>query len=176
VVLDLAVALAVGGDCLADVAVLRAEPGVFGLVASDPTVSRLIAALAADAPKALAAIASARGAARAQGWRSAGAQGPDHGIDAEHPLVIDLDATLVTAHSDEESAAPTFKRGYGFHPLCAFADQGAAGSGEGPRTGRWNPAEPPAGRPPHTPTPENESNKPIRKPSGHHARPEKDPA
>jgi Transposase DDE domain group 1 len=104
VVLDLAVALAVGGDCLADVAVLRAEPGVFGLVASDPTVSRLIAALAADAPKALAAIASARGAARAQGWRSAGAQAPDHGIDAEHPLVIDLDATLVTAHSDKESA------------------------------------------------------------------------
>jgi hypothetical protein len=42
-----------------------AEPGVFGLVASDPTVSRLIAALAVDAPKALAAIASARGAARA---------------------------------------------------------------------------------------------------------------
>jgi hypothetical protein len=33
VVLDLGVALAVGGDCLADVAVLRAEPGVFGLVA-----------------------------------------------------------------------------------------------------------------------------------------------
>jgi hypothetical protein len=132
VVLDLAVALAVGGDCLADVAVLRAKPGVFGLVASDPTVSRLIAALAADAPKALAAIASARGAARAQGWRSAGAQAPDHGIDAEHPLVIDLDATLVTAHSDKESAAPTFKRGYGFHPLCAFADQDAAGSGEGP--------------------------------------------
>jgi Transposase DDE domain group 1 len=130
VVLDLAVALAVGGDCLADVAVLRAEPGVFGLVASDPTVSRLIAALAADAPKALAAIASARGAARAQAWRSAGAQAPDHGIDAEHPLVIDLDATLVTAHSDKESAAPTFKRGYGFHPLCAFADHGAAGSGE----------------------------------------------
>jgi hypothetical protein len=130
VVLDLAVALAVGGGCLADVAVLRAEPGVFGLVASDPMVSRLIAALAADAPKALAAIASARGAARAQGWRSAGAQAPDHGIDAEHPLVIDLDATLVTAHSDKESAAPTFKRGYGFHPLCAFADHGAAGSGE----------------------------------------------
>jgi hypothetical protein len=46
--------------------------------------------------------------------------------------VIDLDATLVTAHSDKESAAPTFKRGYGFHPLCAFADQDAAGSGEGP--------------------------------------------
>jgi hypothetical protein len=33
------VALALGGDCLADVAVLQAEPAVFGLVASDPTVS-----------------------------------------------------------------------------------------------------------------------------------------
>jgi len=36
VILDLAVTLALGGDCLADVAVLRAEPGVFGSVASDP--------------------------------------------------------------------------------------------------------------------------------------------
>ena len=36
VVLDLAVTLALGGDCLADVAVLRAEPGVYGPVASDP--------------------------------------------------------------------------------------------------------------------------------------------
>jgi hypothetical protein len=40
IVLDLAVTLALGGDCLADIAVLRAEPGLFGLVASDPTVSR----------------------------------------------------------------------------------------------------------------------------------------
>jgi hypothetical protein len=133
----LAVAPAVGGDCLADVVVLRAKPGVFGLVASDPTVSRLIAALAADAPKALAAIASARGAARAQGWRTAGAQAPDHGIDAEHPLVINLDATLVTAHSDKESAAPTFKRAYGFHPLCAFPIR--------PRPGRVKDQEPVGG-------------------------------
>jgi hypothetical protein len=56
VVLDLAVAPALGGDCLADVAVLRAEPGIYGSVASDPTVSRTIAALAADAPAVLAAI------------------------------------------------------------------------------------------------------------------------
>jgi len=43
ILLDLAVAVAValGGDCLADIAVLREEPGVFGPVASDPTVSRL---------------------------------------------------------------------------------------------------------------------------------------
>ncbi|WP_433599181.1 transposase [Nocardia sp. CA-135953] len=55
VVLD----LAVGGDCVADLAVLRSEPGVFGRVASDPTVSRLVAVLAKDAPKVLAAIARA---------------------------------------------------------------------------------------------------------------------
>ena len=51
VVLDLAVMLALGGDCLADVALLRAEPGVYGRVASDPTVSRVVAALGADAPR-----------------------------------------------------------------------------------------------------------------------------
>jgi hypothetical protein len=56
VVLDLALTLALGGDCLADVALLRAEPGLYGLVASDPTVSRTIDALATDAPAALAAI------------------------------------------------------------------------------------------------------------------------
>ena len=54
VLLDLAISLAVGGDCLADIAVLREQPAVFGRVASDPTVSRLIATLAADAPAALA--------------------------------------------------------------------------------------------------------------------------
>ncbi len=52
VVLDLALALAVGGDCLADIAVLRGEPRVFGPVASDPTVSRTVSALAGDPPKA----------------------------------------------------------------------------------------------------------------------------
>lgn len=55
---------------------------------------------------------------------------PDHVADARAPLVIDLDATLATAHSQKESAAPTFKRGFGFHPLCAFVDHGAAGTGE----------------------------------------------
>ena len=72
IVLDLAVALAVGGDCLADIGVLRAEPAVFGAVASDPTVSRLISALAADAPKAVAALAEARAAARKWRGRSPG--------------------------------------------------------------------------------------------------------
>jgi len=130
VVLDLAVTLALGGDCLADVAVLRAEPGVYGSVASDPTVSRTITALAADAPAALAAMDTARAAARAQVWKRAGVNAPDHDTSAAVPLVIDLDATLVTSHSEKEAAAPTFKRGFGFHPLCAFVDHGPTGTGE----------------------------------------------
>ena len=103
---------------------------MFGLVASDPTVSRTIDALAADATRALAAIDAARAAARARVWALAGEHAPDHGIDADRPLIIDLDATLVTAHSDKEQAAPTFKRGFGFHPLWTFVDHGSDGTGE----------------------------------------------
>jgi hypothetical protein len=130
VITDLAVTLALGGDCLADIALVRAEPGVYGLVASDPTVSRTIARLAADAPAALAAIAAARASARATAWRLAGDHAPDQGADRNLPLIIDVDATLVTAHSDKEGAAPTFKRGYGHHPLWSFLDHGPDGTGE----------------------------------------------
>jgi len=72
IVADLAIAVALGGDAACDVAVLRAQPGVFGLVASDPTVSRLIARLAGDADDAVAAIAAARTAARERVWNVAG--------------------------------------------------------------------------------------------------------
>jgi hypothetical protein len=130
VICDLAVALALGGDCLADVALLRAEPGVFGLVASDPTVSRAVDTLAADVPMALKAIDAARAAVRARVWRGAGEHAPDHDIHPGRPLIVDVDATLVTAHSEKEQAAPTFKRGFGFHPLWAFADHGSEGTGE----------------------------------------------
>ena len=130
VVLDLAVALALGGDCLADVALLREQRGVFGPVASDPTVSRTIDALAVDAPRALQAINTARAAARARGWQRAGAHAPDHGASANAPMPIDVDATLISAHSDKEHAAPTFKRGFGHHPLWVFVDHGGEGTGE----------------------------------------------
>ena len=130
VLLDVALMLAVGGDCLADVAVLRAEPGGFGRVASDPTVSRTISLLAGDADRVLAAVEKARAAGRARVWALAGDAAPDHGSDARSPLVVDLDATLVGAHSEKENAKPTFKRGFGFHPLAAFVDHGPEGSGE----------------------------------------------
>jgi hypothetical protein len=43
---------------------------------------------------------------------------------------VDLDATIVLAHSEKEKAAPTWKKTFGFHPLAAFADHGAAAGGE----------------------------------------------
>ena len=130
VLTDVAVALALGGDCLADAAIIRAEEGLFGAVASDATVSRTISALAKDAERVLAAVAAARKAARAQAWAMAGDDAPNHAVSVDDPLIVDLDATLVTAHSEKEQAAPTFKRGYGFHPLCAFLDHGPDGTGE----------------------------------------------
>ena len=130
IVSDLAITLALGGDCLADVALLRSEPTVYGSVASDPTISRLVSLLAGEALTVLKAINTARADARARAWQLAGTHAPNHGVTLQQPLAIDVDATLVTAHSDKENAKPTFKRGYGFHPLCVFVDHGQAGTGE----------------------------------------------
>ncbi|MBG6226515.1 hypothetical protein IWX63_003114, partial [Arthrobacter sp. CAN_A2] len=128
---DLGLSLATGGDCLSDVDRLRAQPEVYGRVASDPTVSRLITTLSTTAPaKALTVINTARAAARAHVWAAAGKHSPLHGVSVKAPLVVDLDATLLTSHSDKEDARPTWKKGYGFHPLAAFLDHGAEGTGE----------------------------------------------
>jgi hypothetical protein len=124
IVADLAIAVALGGDAACDVGVLRAQPGVFGPVASDPTVSRLIARLAADTDAALAAIGAARAAGRERVWGIAGAPAQQGWV------VIDLDATLVPAHSDKQDATRTWKKGFGFHPLLGFIDYGTAAGGE----------------------------------------------
>ena len=130
VVLDLAVAAALGGDALADAAIVCGEPGVYGLVASEATISRTIAALAKDAGKVERAVAAARRAARAVAWERAGERAPNRQASAANPLVVDVDATIVVAHSEKEAAAPTFKKTYGFHPLVAFLDHGDGGTGE----------------------------------------------
>lgn len=126
VLLDVALAVALGGDCLADVAMLRCEPAVFGPVASDPTVSRLIDTLAGSGEKALRAIRSARSEARDRVWSLAGENAPD----TEGQVVVDIDGVLVIAHSDKQDAAATWKKTYGHHPLTAFLDHGPGGTGE----------------------------------------------
>ncbi|MFD3809369.1 IS1380 family transposase, partial [Streptomyces sp. NPDC058619] len=126
ILLDVALAVALGGDCLADAAMLRAEPAVFGPVASDPTVSRLIDTLAAAGPKALTAIRTARAEVRERVWKLAGPVAPD----ADGQVTVDLDGVLVLAHSDKQDAAATWKKTYGHHPLTGFVDHGRGGTGE----------------------------------------------
>lgn len=110
VLTDLIVAIADGAETISDLATLRDQPELFGPVASHPTVWR---ALAAVDEVVLERIKTARAQARAKAW----AAGADPGF-----YVIDIDATLVGAHSDKEQAAPTWKRGFGFHPLLAYLD------------------------------------------------------
>ncbi|MER6169632.1 IS1380 family transposase, partial [Streptomyces violaceorubidus] len=119
-------AVALGGDCLADVGLLRAEPAVFGPVASDPTVSRLIGTLASSGEKGLRAIRAARSHVRSRVWSLAGPDAPDR----DGHVTIDVDGVLVIAHSGKEDAAPTWKKTYGHHPLMAFVDHGPGGTGE----------------------------------------------
>jgi Transposase DDE domain group 1 len=130
VLLDVATAVALGGDCLADIAAVRAQPEVFGSVASDPTVSRVFAALAADPDHAVAAIRGVRAQARATVWARRRPLAGTPGKRAGGQVIVDLDATLVTAHTEKEGAEPTHKKTFGFAPMCAFLDHGEHGTGE----------------------------------------------
>lgn len=126
ILLDLALTVALGGDCLSDIGVLRAEPALFGPVASDPTVSRLMDTLAGAGTRALTAIRRARAEVRDRVWTLAGADAPD----ATGQVIVDIDGVLVLAHSDKQDATATWKRTFGHHPLVAFVDHGQDGSGE----------------------------------------------
>jgi len=124
VLVSMAAAIALGAASMSDIAVLAQLSPVLGAAPSGPTVRRALdlAGMAAS----LERIAGARAKARAHVWELI------EGTAAGFPwlviagktltgwLVIDLDATLVTAHSDKEGAAPTWKKGYGFHPLGAW--------------------------------------------------------
>lgn len=114
ILLDVALAVALGGDCLADVGMLRAEPAAFGAVASDPTVSRLIDALATAGPTALNAIRTARAQAREHVWKLAGPSAP--GADADGQVIVDIDGVLVLAHSEKQDATATWKKSFGHIP------------------------------------------------------------
>jgi hypothetical protein len=125
VLADLAVAIADGAECISDIAVLADQPGVFGPVASDSTVWRLLDRLDEHCLREIAAArASARETVWAQRAETTGAAFPAAFAAgrALPGLVIDLDATIVIAHSDKQHAAPTYKHTYGFHPMLATLD------------------------------------------------------
>jgi len=113
VVRDLAVAVADGGDCLSDLGVLRGQEVLFGRVASESTAHRVIKSIDAVAGE---AIRAARAKALKLAW--------DAGARPE-TITLDIDASLLTAHSEKEGAAGTYKGGFGFHPLlCYLAETG----------------------------------------------------
>ncbi len=111
VLTHLAVAIADGADCLSKLAVLRDQDALFGPVASYPTAWRAVEAVTSSQ---LRAIDDARAAARAAVWAAGG---------APPSVTLDFDATLLDAHSDKQDAAPTYKRGFGFHPLGVWCDE-----------------------------------------------------
>jgi hypothetical protein len=113
VIRDLAVMLADGGECVSDLGAVRDQEALFGPVASDSTAFRVIDRIAAD-PGLLDALRAAHARARECFWKLHGA--PER-------LTIDVDATLITAHSEKEQAAGNYKGGYGFHPLVSYADE-----------------------------------------------------
>jgi len=113
VIRDLAVMLADGGECVSDLGVVRDQEALFGPVASDSTAFRVVDRVASE-PGLLDALRVAHARARERFWELHGA--PER-------LTIDVDATLITAHSEKENAAGNYKGGYGFHPLQAYADE-----------------------------------------------------
>ncbi len=124
VLVSMAAAIALGATSMSDIAVLAHLAPVLGDAPSGPTIRRALDL--AGGPAVLDRIARARARARAHVWTLIG------GTPAGFPwlaiagktlagwLVIDMDATLVTARSDKDGAAPTWKKGYGFHPLGAW--------------------------------------------------------
>ena len=104
--------LADGGDCLSDLRAVRDQQPLFGPVASDTTAFRLLDRIAGDP-------AAAGGAA--QGARPGAGARVELGARPER-IVIDIDATLIGAHTEKEGAAVNFKGGFGFHPLLAYLD------------------------------------------------------
>ena len=113
VIRDLAVMLADGGECVSDLGAVREQDALFGVVASNSTAFRVVDRIASE-PGLLDAIRLAHARARARFWELDGA--PER-------LTLDVDATLITAHSEKEKAAGNYKGGYGFHPLQVYLDE-----------------------------------------------------
>ncbi len=118
-----AITIVLGAASMRDIALLDHLAPVLGAPPSDTTVRRT---LELAGKKTLRTVAKARARIRAHVWQLIAATSAGFpwltiaGKTLAGWLVIDMDATLITAHSDKEGAAPTFKKGFGFHPLGAW--------------------------------------------------------
>ncbi|MDE0136469.1 MAG: transposase [Acidimicrobiaceae bacterium] len=104
--------LAGGGEACSGIERLRAQPELFGDVASDTTLWRTVVGLG---PGGAAVLLGAAASVRERLWADA---------DRSGPLAVDIDSTLVEVRSENKAdAAPHYKRGYGFRPMiCSAAD------------------------------------------------------
>jgi hypothetical protein len=118
VLVQTALMLSGGGETCLDIEHLRIGGDLFGSVPSDTTVARTFHEIT---PSTRSEIAKAMAEMRGQVWsRSSRTTGTGR-------VLLDIDASLVDIHSEnKEQTAPTFKGGFGFHPLFCFAD----GTGE----------------------------------------------
>ena len=115
---DLIVMLIQGGEHVSDLAALRDQPGLFGDVASDSTAFRAIERIGeAELEGMRAARKLARESAFALG------AGPEQ-------TTLDVDASLLGAHSEKEGAAGNYKGGFGFHPMLCYLE-GSEGALDG---------------------------------------------
>jgi hypothetical protein len=106
--------LAGGGEACSDIEHLRAQPALFGAVASDSTLYRTFRDVDADT---LDRLRDVFGAVRVGAWRRMGA------TTGTAPVVLDIDASLHEVHSENKAdTAPHYKGGFGFHPIYCFAD------------------------------------------------------
>jgi hypothetical protein len=118
---DVAMMLTAGGEAIADIDTLRHQGDLLGPVASAPTVWRT---LDEATPAMLKRVEKARARTRQHVWGLL-PQLPGSkvaGTDLGDVVVLDVDATLVTAHSEKELAKATFKGGFGFHPIGVWCD------------------------------------------------------
>jgi hypothetical protein len=120
---DLAVMIADGGEAICDIDVLRHQAEVFGSVASPATCWRALDEI--DEFR-LRRIGKGRAKVRARVWALLGqvptARAAGRGIGAGVVVVLDVDSTIVIAHSDKDGAAPTYKHTFGFHPILVTCD------------------------------------------------------
>ena len=113
VMVHLLLLLAGGGESCADIEHLRAQRLLFPDVCSDSTLYRSVRQLS---PEVLAAVEGAVAQIRAKVWRRMPRVWRNEGV-------LDFDASLVEIHSEnKECTGPTYKGGFGFHPLFCFFD------------------------------------------------------
>ena len=124
VLVSAACAVLLGARSMAGIDVMRQTSLVLGRTASASTLWRTLEAIG---PVQLTKIASARARTRVHVHQQLDLRPGGfpwirvNGRELTGITVLDLDASVVPAHSDKEGAEPNFK-GYGHHPLLMFCD------------------------------------------------------